>query len=342
MSVLVTGAQGFAGRYLVAAWLAADPDVRIIGVGRSRPLADTFTHSVTRANSPIAAPLPAALRDAWPSTRYRYHQLDLLDAGGVAQVLADEEVHTVVHLAGSLRDEPLVSLTRNNVHATEALLRGAAQSGRPRVRVVVGSSGSVYGRVPAARLPIRESMPPAPIDLYAVTKRAAEDIAWIHHGRDGVEVLVARIFNIVGAGQDERHLCGALARQFGDRTAASGRAITVGPLDTTRDLVDVRDVASALIVLATAPAAHGTYNVATGRETPTQQVYDVLAALAGQAHAAVSRREARPVDFLRQCADISRLRGLGFAPRWSLRDSLSDLLRYYVEDVVAAGEEVRP
>ncbi|MFL5321535.1 MAG: NAD-dependent epimerase/dehydratase family protein, partial [Myxococcaceae bacterium] len=62
---LVTGAQGFVGRHLVAELLEADPDALVVGVGRSAPCPSTFSYGM---------PLPSELarRLAATEKRYRY------------------------------------------------------------------------------------------------------------------------------------------------------------------------------------------------------------------------------------------------------------------------------
>src|ERR671927_385428 len=65
-----------------------------------------------------------------------------------------------------------------------------------------------------------------------------------------IPTIWARLFNLTGPGQDERHVCG----RFASQAAAIGEKelppiIEVGPLDTTRDFIDVRDVASAVKLL---------------------------------------------------------------------------------------------
>lgn len=336
--VLVTGAQGFTGRYLTRHWLAQDEAVRVIGVGRSPERTDTFAHRISWRGRSLDAPLPPALRPADPG-RYVYQRVDLVETDAVARLLAQERVDTVVHLAASLRDEPFDLLVRNNIVALQSLCAAAVQAARADLRIVVCSSGSVYGRVPDEALPTTEDWPPTPVDLYAVTKRAGEDVASLYRRRHDLDVVIARIFNVIGAGEDERHLPPFLARQFAERRrAAATTPIAVGPLDTTRDLVDVNDVAVALVLIATHAAPGDVVNVASGIESPIQSVFDVLAELSGDSEAAIDRRPARRADVPRQWADIRRLKALGFTPKYTLRESLHAVLRYYLDDVAGAAE----
>jgi GDP-4-dehydro-6-deoxy-D-mannose reductase len=149
--------------------------------------------------------------------------------------------------------------------------------------------------------------------------------------------MYARIFNVVGPGQDERHLCGWLARQMVAISLGGESGLVVGPLDTTRDFIDVRDLAVALRAIALKGMPGWTYNVASGVETPTRQVFSELLALAGlPSDTPVISRAARPVDCLRSFADVRRLHALGYEPSFDLHRSLSDVLGYYAITVAAS------
>jgi GDP-4-dehydro-6-deoxy-D-mannose reductase len=336
-SVLVTGGQGFTGRHVVDR-LLADDDVRVVAVGRSPRLEGTFTHRVTWDGAEVLAPVPASLRPPDPD-RYTYVALDLFEQDEVTKLLVDADVDTVVHLAASLRDEPFERLVRNNIECTHSLLEAAVAAGRDDLRIVACSSGSVYGAVPESKLPMAEDLPAEPIDTYSVTKRAAEDLASVYRRRNDLDIVVARLFNIVGPGEDERHFAPYLAGRFAERVAGlTDEPVPVGPLDTTRDLVDVRDVAGALVAIARSVGADPLVNVASGTETGMQELFDTFARLAGRDESGAPTRPGRALDFSRQCADISRLRALGFEPEHRLEDTAEGMLRYYLDQVsVAAG-----
>ena len=341
---LITGAQGFCGRYLVADWLAHDPSVTVVGIGRSPRRDDVFTHEVRWGHRRVDAPLPDALRDVARDPRYRYVPLDLHDRPALTRLVQEFRPTHVVHLAAALRDEPVARLFDLNVDGTVALLEALVGAAVDVTRVVLGSSGSVYGNPDVANLPIPEDAPCVPADLHAVSKLAGEHVARILAAQHRLPVVWARIFNPAGAGQDERHLCGRLAQQAAAIAAgAIPPTLEVGPLTTTRDFVDVRDVATALRLLALAPpSADGlAYNVGSGREDPTEDVLtSVLRAAGVEDSVRLVRLPGRPADIPRHFADIARLRALGFEPKYSLDASLRDLVAYYAGPVRAAAEGV--
>jgi 3-dehydroquinate synthase len=343
--ILVTGAQGFLGRYLVARLLGAEPGSEVLGLGRSPRLEDCFTHSLQWGASRLQAPLPEDLRDALISPRYHYMSLDLLRQPELTGLLMDFRPHRVFHLASGLRDAAPDHLFRTNVEGTISLIEAIREAGIEPPRLVLGSTGFLYGQVEPDVLPIRESTPCTPIDLYGVSKLAAENASRILARRYELPAIWARIFNLVGPGQEERHFCGRLTSQAA--AIAAGLLpplVEVEPLTATRDFLDVRDAASALELLAANGTPGHIYNVASGVESPVAQVFDSIIRHAGlDGRVEIDLKAARPADIPRYVADITRLRSLGFAQAFPLERSLADLLRYYHGPVAdAARRRVRP
>jgi GDP-4-dehydro-6-deoxy-D-mannose reductase len=331
--VLVTGAQGLTGRSVVAEVLAAEPAARVIGVGRSPASERAFTHRVGMAGRTIDAPVPRSLRAPDPA-RYDYVTGDLGDRASVAELVARTQPDVVIHLAAALRDDPPDGLLRNNVDATRHLIGELARL-PVAPRVILGSSGSVYGRAP---LPYREDGTYAPVDPYAHSKLAAEIVAKLIAGATGLPLIIARIFNIVGPGMDERHVCARFAQQA--IAIAAGRSapiLEVGNLAPRRDFIDVADVAHALVALARSGSPGQAYNVASGIETTIAEVLDIILRETGLAGtASIVERYVRRDDLLRQQPDISRLRALGLGPPIPLADSLRAVVAYYRDDVAPA------
>jgi 3-dehydroquinate synthase len=337
--ILVTGAQGFVGRYLVDHLLRSNPGADVLGLGRSPRLDQGFTHSLQWGVSRIQAPLPDELRGAFDSSHYHYVSLDLGRQPELTGLLGEFRPELVFHLASGLRDASADHLFRTNVEGTISLLEAIHEAGIEPPTVIFGSTGYLYGQIAPDQLPIGESTPCAPIDLYGVSKLASENAARVLTARYDIPAMWARMFNLVGPAQEERHFCGRLTSQV----AAIGAGllppvIHVEPLTTTRDFFDVRDTARALDCLAQRGTAGLSYNLASGIETPIQEVFDTILHL-GELNGKVELelKAARPADIPRYVADVSRLGALGFTPRHSLVGSLNDLLAYYRGPVAAAA-----
>jgi GDP-4-dehydro-6-deoxy-D-mannose reductase len=236
----------------------------------------------------------------------------------------------VLHLAGSLRDDPVDRLIKSNVRATAGLIDGIGLSGARPPRVVIASTGGVYGPFDPAALPLHETSQCEPDELYAATKRASEQIARALARRHRLPLIIGRIFNVVGPGQDERHFCGSLCGQLARTPTGQEAVLRVGPLEATRDFVDVRDVARALTFITLAGAVDTAYNIASGVETPMHEVFRMVVKMyGGGGSVRLERQPRRPAGVARHYADIGRLRGLGYKPTLSLAQSLVDTLGYY-------------
>src|SRR2546428_7690141 len=103
---LVTGAQGFVGRYLVSRLLSSHCEAKVVGIGRSPRFDDTFTHSVSWLSQLIQAPLPESLKTSCCGDRYQYASLDIHDQVGLSKLLRKFSPHVLIHLASGLRNDP--------------------------------------------------------------------------------------------------------------------------------------------------------------------------------------------------------------------------------------------
>ena len=326
---LITGAQGFVGRYLVHAVLTSYPAATVVGIGRS-PSMEFFTHSCALAGRSFRAPVPTYLRTT--DDRYQYRVLDLLDPAATNALVREFEPDVVFHLASGLRGDPVDRLMRSGMEAVVGLMEGLASFGKYRPRVVLCSSGGVYGAVPEHLLPITEDSPTRPADLYGVSKLAAEHACRVLAGQHAIPVIYARVFNLVGPGQDERHVCG---RFVADAVAISSGLkpleMETGALQSTRDFIDVRDCARALLVLAASGLPGETYNVASGIETDISSLLNTVLEQNGLTNRVNVVPRQCDGGIRRHYASIARITRLGFRTERSLHESLKDIRDYYLE-----------
>ncbi len=144
----------------------------------------------------------------------------------------------------------------------------------------------------------------------------------------GLDAVVLRVFNPVGAGAPETSLPGRVAAQL-RRALDRGADVRLGPLDAVRDFVDARDVAAAVLAAAAAPALpHAVINVGSGTAVPVRSLVKELIAVSGYGGPVHedSSGSARSGDLDWQQADITRAgEDLGWRPRHDLAASLADL-----------------
>jgi nucleoside-diphosphate-sugar epimerase len=334
----ITGAQGFVGRYVVAHLLMRDRDVEVFGIGRSPADDSHFTHPVHWGARALRAPLPPEITLGHDG-RYRYEIADLANQSVLRTMLRAFRPGFILHMAAGLRDDPIEHLFRTNVEGSVHLIEALISAGISVQRVVFGSSGAIYGRSANTRLPLDEDTPCLPVDLYSVSKLASELVSRILTDRHGIPAVWARIFNIVGPGQDERHFCGKVAAQAAAiRSGLMPAKIEVGDLTPTRDFIDVRDVAAAIVLLAQRGKAGTAYNVASGVEATMARVLELAMELSELNGTVVENTYRRAADIPRAYANAARLMDLGFAPGYDLPRSMADLIDYYCTTVRSAAE----
>lgn len=261
---------------------------------------------------------------------------DLLDRDSLDALVTARRPDAVLHLAASssvaeaIRDP--VATANVNVIGTLHLLDALEAAGFTGRFLHVGSSEE-YGRVEAETLPVAETAPLEPRNPYAASKAAAEMFVLERVRRGKLDAVLARPFNHTGPRQDSRFVLPSLARQVAE-IALRRRppAILAGDLDITRDFLDVRDVATAYLTLLLHGKCGGIYNVCSGHESRLVDLLASLLRLAGTS-ADVQRDPAllRPAEQRRVCGENARLRALGWAPRYSLEQTLLSLLDYWKE-----------
>ena len=247
-------------------------------------------------------------------------EADLRDLPRLVRVVKDAAPDAVVHLAGLSHVgeswNRMPEYFQVNVVGSENVLAAAGNR-----RVVLASSAEVYGCVPAEEQPITEERPPAPRTPYALTKAAAERLALARGA------IVARTFNLVGAGQSPNFALPAFATQvFSISRGEQDSVLRVGNLTPRRDFVHVEDGAEAFALLAERGEPGTIYNVASGRSPSIAEALERLMAIAGvQPRVEEDPARIRPIDLPLLCGDASRLRALGWAPQRTLDDALADL-----------------
>jgi len=322
---LVTGAQGFIGRYFIPHLLDGFPQSTVLGIGRSPAQNSTFNYSLTYGDRAVPAPLPEHLRNLGPE-RYSYVSSELCSTE-LAKLIHDFHPTGIIHLAASLRGVSEEIAFQNNVRSTEGLL-GAIRASGVKIRfLLLASSGGVYGRQES--LPIAETAPVQPLDSYSRSKLASEDLTRSFALQSGIPTAIARIFNVFGPGQDELHFAGRMAAQVAAILAGkSAPVIRTGPLSGTRDFLDVRDVCSALGAILEG-SLEGVCNVGSGVETNVGDLLHLLLQVAGlQASVELRQETTRPDPVPRHFANINRLAETGFAPQYSLAQTCREILNY--------------
>ncbi len=305
-SVLVTGAAGFVGSHLIEL-LEHDPTEI---VGWLRP----GTQPMIRG------------------TRVKWIDLELHEREAVEEAIAGTRPTAIYHLAGV----PHIGNSWGHTHETFAgnvlgthNLFSALRRVGLRPRVLITSSASVYHPITRAMNERDEVRPNSP---YGTSKLAQEMVATRAWEDDGIPSLIARAFNHVGPRQTPAFVASSIAKQIAEiESGVKPPVLTMGNLDSGRDIMDVRDTVRAYRAMMTAATPGVPYNVCSGTAVPIRTLVDLMRA---KARVPITieqdRSRFRPNDTPLVLGDHTRLTAdTGWSPGIPLEQTVEDMLSYW-------------
>lgn len=267
---------------------------------------------------------------------------DVRDERSVREALRAHRIEAVIHFAAKSLVSEAMSIPERyletNVGGTISLLAAMRESGVQRL--VFSSSAALYG-APAV-LPIAESLPPAPVNPYGLSKWMAEQAIAATAPAFGLRWASLRYFNVIGAERDqglwewhtpETHVVPNLlsAAREGRPFRLFGTDFPTPDRTAVRDYVDVRDLAAvhleALARLDQVPSFIS--NVGRGVGVSVRQLLQA-AGRAWNLPIAVEEQPRRPGDPHSLVADNSLFLTWSQTARQGLRpleDSLQSIVR---------------
>jgi CDP-glucose 4,6-dehydratase len=308
--VLVTGAYGLIGSWLVRALLHAG--ARVCVIRRDRPAL-------------------SALETMGLESRVDVIDGDICAEGLVARAISDYRIDSVFHLAaqtivGTAAQTPLPTFD-SNIRGTWMVLEACRLAGLQRV--IVASSDKAYG--PDAELPYREDAPLRPRHPYEASKAAADLLARTYWHSWGLPVAVTRFANVYGGGD----VNGSRLVPETVTAALAGRAPVVRSDGTPeRDFLYVEDAVAAYIAVwqaLPARAAGEAFNAGGGRAHRVADVVELACRLAGTGVVPDFRGTGVPSGEIdRQWVDYSKLHALtSWEPQVDLEQGLRRTIDWY-------------
>lgn len=297
---LIIGGAGFVGSHLVA---------RCLDNGHRVDVYDNFSRG-KRSFLPLSEDLTII-------------EADILDQQALSEAIDTFEPDTVYHLAAihyipECEKEPSQAI-RINVEGTQNVLNACRGKG---VRLIFTSTGAIYD--PEITSALSEEARVRTGDVYGITKNSAEDLVHYYVKKWHGEAIVARLFNVVGTNETNKHLIPAIMEQL----AQGVRRIELGNLYPKRDYIHAGDIADALLHLATVSidGPSDTFNVGSGVEYSVGELVEMCGELTQEPVEVASVAERRrKYDRPNQLADISKIGQTGWAPKRTLRQALEEV-----------------
>lgn len=231
MNILVTGSSGFVGSHLLA-YLTSHTDAHCVGLTRtSNNDDDTLV-------------------------------CDLGDRDQIDNVIAHLQPALIFHTAGSFSNNFETDL-ENNVVITKNILDSVVAHS-PASRVLLMGSAAEYGEIAQHENPVAEDHALNPISIYGWSKAAQTQLGYLYFKTYGIDIVVARTFNLIGKGMSEKLFVGRIEKQIADVLSGKAEKISVGNLDAERDYIGIEKACALYYEIARKGVAGQIYNVGSG------------------------------------------------------------------------------
>lgn len=327
MRIVLTGGAGFIGSHFAERLLASGHDVLSL---------DNFDPSYPREYK--ERNLEAARR----APSYRFVEGDIRDAELVRELIGEWKPDAIVHLAA--RAGVRASLTDAagyldvNLNGTLTLLEAARDHGVGNF--LFASSSSVYGA--NEKLPFAEDDPvDRPVSVYAMTKKAGEELCFTFHHLYGIDVVALRFFTVYGPrGRPEMAI-----HKFAHLILAGEPVPVFGQGRMQRDFTFIDDIVdgceAALGHMMTGERLFAVFNLAAGRTIELDGMISILEKRLGMP----AIRRLLPMqsgDVRRTAGDIGRARErLGYEPRVDIETGIDRFVEWYRREILTLPPERR-
>ena len=337
MKILIFGANGFVGPYLINEFLNKDYEVSASDLQE-----DLFTEGFREK--------------LFEGREVGYFSCDILSSNDVEKLITQEKPDGIINLAaissvGQSWSIPAKTMEINvigTLNILEAVRKVKAESKEtsdvysPKL-LLIGSSEE-YEMTEDA---ITEETPLDASNPYGISKIAQEHFAEIYSKNYNLDISYIRAFNHTGIGQRETFVLPSFVRQVAELTKKGEEGtISVGNLNIYRDFSDVRDIVRGYRMVFEQMLVEKSdkdlddkrtlpiYNIGSGTAYNLGELLDYIISLSSEKILTrIDPSRYRPVDQLTIKADATKLRTeLGWNPEYTIYDTLKEMFDYFLND----------
>ena len=302
---LVTGINGFVGKYFVNYVFAVEPNANIMGL-------DLEEKTIVKG--------------------VEYKSVNLCDKEKVYNEITKYKPDYIVHLAAESSvakswENPARCFLNNN--SAFLNLADAVRQNNLSTRILSVGSSEEYGFYDEQ---IKENFVLHPKSPYSVARLSQEYLSKLYVDRFGLNIVMTRSFNHIGPGQSTQFVVPSFIDQLVKiANKKIENKMMVGNIDVARDFTDVRDVVDAYHKILIFAPNRQVYNVCSGKAVKLSDIIDSTSKQLGiKPNIVVDPARIRTNDTKVVVGDNTKIKQeLGWKPKYTLQQTIADIIRSY-------------
>ncbi len=299
--VLITGAGGFVGKYLIKEFCNHDYIVVACDINKGH----AFNKNV------------------------QYYDMDILNKQRVEEVIEECKPDYLINLAAissvglswSIPDKTIQVNVIGTLNILDAIYKKC-----PNCKVLLIGSSEEYEM---KEKPLKEDDLVNANNPYGISKIAQENFAKLYSQKYGLNIICTRSFNHTGIGQLDQFVIPSFCKQVAeiDKMGKPGK-IFVGNLSAYRDISDVRDIVKVYRALLENETTEQIYNVGSGKAYKIEDLLNYIVSLSKQPiEIIIDKEKLRPVDTPYICCDNSKT--AKYFDNTDIKDTIKEMFEYY-------------
>jgi dTDP-glucose 4,6-dehydratase len=311
MKLLITGGAGFIGSNFILYMMNSYPEVEIINL-------DVLTYAGNLNN----------LKSVDKNPRYTFIRGDICDPNKVKAILDKYRVDSIVHFAVESHVDRSITkaseFVRTNVLGTQNLLECARH--HQIEKFIHISTDEVYGSTRTGSFTENNILSPS--SPYSASKAGSDLLALSYFTTYKLPVIITRCTNNFGPCQHPEKLIPLFITNL-----LEGRKVPVyGTGKNVRDWIHVHDHCQAVEFLLKKGNFGEIYNIGGGNEMTNIEITEKILTLLKKDKSLIEYVTDRPGHDYRYSLDCSKLRKMGWSPRYSFDEGLKETVEWYIRN----------
>ena len=311
MDILVTGGSGFIGSNFIRHILEKYPDYRVINL-------DKLTYAGN----------PDNLKDVEDNPNYLFVRGDICDPDTVDKLMQEQQIDHIVHFAAESHVDRSImdgsAFVRTNLLGTYTLLDSALRHGINRFIHI--STDEVYGSTNEGSFKETDVLNPS--SPYSSSKAGSDLLARSYYVTYDLPVIITRCTNNFGPHQYPEKLIPL----FITNLLEDKKVPVYGTGQNVRDWIYVLDHCRAIDFILQHGETGEVYNIGGGAERTNLEITEKILEILGTDGSMIEHVKDRPGHDFRYSLDCSKLKDIGWAPKYNFEDALEKTIGWYVEN----------